>query len=198
MATAIEDKEQVENNNETMPSKNLFWVVGVGASAGGLDAFKQLIKAIPKDSGMAFILVQHLDPNHESILVDLLKKNSLIPIQEITDNVHVEPNNIYVIPANKILTATDGVLRLNDRVSKIHKSMSIDIFFTSLAEVHQSQAIGVVLSGTGTDGTLGLKTIKQLGGITFAQHLDSASHNEMPENAISANVVDFILSPEEI
>ncbi|HKZ38478.1 MAG TPA: chemotaxis protein CheB, partial [Chryseolinea sp.] len=101
MATAIEDKEQVENNNETMPSKNLFWVVGVGASAGGLDAFKQLIKAIPKDSGMAFILVQHLDPNHESILVDLLQKFSLIPIHEITDNVHVEPNNIYVIPSNK-------------------------------------------------------------------------------------------------
>jgi two-component system CheB/CheR fusion protein len=197
MATAIKDNEKIENE-EIIPSKNLFWVVGVGASAGGLDAFKQLIKAIPKNSGMAFILVQHLDPNHESILVDLLKKDSLIPIQEVTDNVHVEPDNIYVIPSNKILTANDGVLRLNDRVSKIHKSMSIDIFFTSLAEVHQSQAIGVVLSGTGTDGTVGLKTIKQLGGITFAQHKNSAAFDEMPSSAINADVVDFVLSPEEI
>ena len=196
MSTEIKDKK-IENN-ETIPSTNLFWVVGVGASAGGLDAFKQLIKAIPKDSGMTYILVQHLDPNHESILVDLLQKITAIPIHEITDNVHVEPDNIYVIPSNKILTATDGVLKLNERISKTQKSMSIDIFFTSLAEVHQNQAIGVVLSGTGSDGTLGLKAIKQLGGITFAQHQLSASYDEMPESAISADVVDFVLSPEEI
>ncbi len=197
MATEITDRSEIEDN-ETVLSTNLFWVVGIGASAGGLEAFKQLIIAIPKDSGMAYILVQHLDPNHESILAELLQKITSIPLREITDNVHVQPNTIYVIPSNKILTATDGILKLTDRTSKIHKSMSIDIFFTSLAEVHQSQAIGVVLSGTGTDGTLGLKAIKQLGGITFAQHQDSASYNEMPENAIRAEVVDFVLSPKEI
>src|SRR5688572_32165929 len=147
MATEIKNKET--EIKEIIPSTNLFWVVGVGASAGGLTAFKQFIKAIPLNSGMAYILVQHLDPNHESILVELLQKITRIPIHEITDNVHVEPDNIYVIPSNKILTATDGVLQLSDRISKIHKSMSIDIFFTSLAEVHQNQAIGVVLSGTG-------------------------------------------------
>ena len=133
-------------------STNLFWVVGIGASAGGLDAFKQLIKGIPVDSGMAYILVQHLDPNHESILGELLQRFTAIPIHEIIDRVHVEPDHIYVIPPNKLLTATDGILNLSDRASKVQKNMPIDLFFSSLAEVHPSQAIGVVLSGTGTDG----------------------------------------------
>lgn len=190
--------EEEEKDKEKILSTNLFWVVGIGASAGGLDAFKQLVKAIPLHSGMAYILVQHLDPNHESILVELLQKITLIPIHEITDNVYVEPDNIYVIPSNKLLTATDGVLKLSDRVSKTQRSMSIDLFFTSLAEVHQNQAIGVVLSGTGKDGTQGLKAIKQLGGLTFAQHQQTAAFDEMPESAINADVVDFVLNPDEI
>src|SRR6185436_9690223 len=101
------------NKNKKILSSNLFPVVGVGASAGGLDAFKKLLKAIPEDSGMAYILVQHLDPAHESILVDLLQKVTKIPVQEITNNVQVAPNHIYIIPSNKLLTATDGVLQLN-------------------------------------------------------------------------------------
>ena len=191
MATIIKDKGAIR-------STNLFWVVGIGASAGGLDAFKQLIKAIPIDSGMAYILVQHLDPNHESILSELLQKITLIPIQEVTDNVHVEPDHIYVIPSNKLLTASDGVLKLSPRNSKTQMSMPIDLFFTSLAEVHQSEAIGVVLSGTGKDGTQGLKAIKQLGGLTFAQQQHSAAYDEMPQSAINAGVVDFVLSPAQI
>jgi two-component system CheB/CheR fusion protein len=186
------------NDKEPVLSTNLFWVVGIGASAGGLDAFKKLIKAIPVDSGMAYILVQHLDPTHDSILVDLLQKNTLIPIHEIIDNVKVEPDNIYVIPSNKLLTATDGILKLTPRPPKDQKCMSIDIFFASLAEIHQSQAIGVVLSGTGKDGTLGLTAIKQHGGLTFAQHHKSAAFDEMPQSAIHAGVVDFVLSPEMI
>jgi two-component system CheB/CheR fusion protein len=179
-------------------SPNLFPVVGVGASAGGLEAFKRLIKAIPEDSGMAFILVQHLEPTHESILVDLLQKITHIPIHEITNNVRVEPDRIYIIPSNKILTAADGVLQLSPRPSRNEKNMPIDVFFRSLAEVHQSHAIGVILSGTATDGTLGLKAIKDHGGITFAQEQQSAGFDGMPQNAIDAEVVDFILTPEEI
>lgn len=179
-------------------SLNEFLVVGVGASAGGLEAFKQFIKAIPVDSGMAFILVQHLDPNHESILCELLQKITLIPIHEVTDKIQVKPNHVYVIPPNKLLTANDGILNLTDRPPKAYQSLPIDIFFSSLAEVHKAEAIGVVLSGTGKDGTLGLKTIKQNGGITFAQHQHSANFNEMPQNAINAKVVDFILPPEGI
>src|SRR5580658_7106417 len=179
-------------------SANLFPVVGVGASAGGLEAFKRLVRAIPEDSGMAYILVQHLEPTHESILVDLLQKVTPIPIHEITNNVRVEPNHIYIIPANRLLTATDGVLQLSPRLPKNEKNMPIDVFFTSLAEVHQSHAIGVVLSGTATDGTLGLKAIKDHGGFTFAQEQQSAAFDSMPQSAIDADVVDFILPPEEI
>jgi two-component system CheB/CheR fusion protein len=179
-------------------SSNLFPVVGIGASAGGLDAFKRLIKAIPEDSGMAYILVQHLDPAHESILADLLQRITKIPVQEITDNLHVVPDHIYIIPSNKLLTASDGVLQLSARLPKNHKNLPIDLFFSSLAEIHQSHAIGVVLSGTGNDGTLGLKDIKDQGGLTFAQDPQSATYEGMPQSAIDAGIVDFVLPPEKI
>jgi len=191
MSTANKDKIKIR-------SSNLFPVVGIGASAGGLDAFKKLLKAIPENSGMAYILVQHLDPAHESILADLLQRVTTLPVQEITDNIQVVADHIYIIPSNKLLTATDGVLKLSDRLPKSQRNMPIDIFFSSLAEVHQSHAIGVVLSGTANDGTLGLKAIKDHGGITFAQELQSAAYDGMPQSAIDANVVDYILSPEKI
>ena len=179
-------------------SDNLFPVVGIGASAGGLDTFKRLLKAIPDNSGMAYIFVQHLDPTHESILADLLQRVTRIPVLEVTDNIKVAPDHIYIIPANKLLTATDGVLKLNARPPKNQRCMPIDLFFASLAEVHQSHAIGVILSGTGTDGTLGLKAIKDHGGVTIAQDQHSASYGAMPQSAIDADVVDFVLSPENI
>src|SRR5665213_3579575 len=179
-------------------SPNLFPVVGIGASAGGLDAFKRLLMAIPENSGMAYILVQHLDPAHESILADLLQRVTKIPVQEISDNIHVEPDHIYIIPSNKLLTATDGVLQLSARSPKSQRNMPIDLFFSSLAEVHQSHAIGVVLSGTATDGTLGLKAIKDHGGVTFAQAQQTAAYVGMPQSAIDAKVVDFVLAPENI
>jgi len=185
-------------NKKKIRSKNLFPVVGVGASAGGLEAFKKLIKAIPEYSGMAYILVQHLHPDHSSALPDILQRETKIPVEEISDNVKVEPDHVYIIPSNKMLVATDGILQLSPRPSKQHKNMPIDIFFSSLAEVHQSHAIGVVLSGNGADGTLGLKEIKDHGGITFAQDLHSAAYDAMPQSAIKSGVVDFILSPEEM
>src|SRR5580692_11102815 len=191
-----EDLENKDNNIEL--SANLFPVVGVGASAGGLEAFKRRVRAIPENSGMAYILVQHLEPTHESILMDILQKVTPIPVREITNNVRVEPDHIYVIPANKLLTANDGRLELSPRPPKNEKNMPIDVFFTSLSEVHQGHAIGVVLSGTATDGTLGLKAIKEHGGITFAQEQQSAAFDGMPQSAIDAEVVDFILTPEEI
>ena len=179
-------------------SENLFPVVGVGASAGGLEAFKQLLRAIPEKSGFAYILVQHLDPFHESILAEILQKVTNIPVSEITDNVKVVPDHIYIIPSNKILVATDGILKLDQRPPKPQKNMPIDIFFSSLAEIHQEHAIGIVLSGTGMDGTQGLKAIKDNGGLTFAQELESAAYDGMPFSAISSNSVDFILTPDKI
>ena len=181
-------------------SANLFPLVGIGASAGGLDAFKKLLKAIPEVSGMAYVLVQHLDPNHESMLPEILQKITKIPVLEITDDIKVLPDHIYVIPSNKMMVATDGVLLLAPRPakSKTERNMPIDLFFKSLAEVHQEHAIGVVLSGTASDGTLGLKAIKEQGGITFAQDEASAEYEGMPHSAAVAGVVDFILPPEEI
>src|ERR1700735_3624766 len=117
-------------------SENLFPVVGVGASAGGLEAFKRLIRGIPEKSGVAYILVQHLEPTHVSLLVDILQKVTRIPVQEVTNNVRVEPDHVYVIPSNKMLSANDGRLELSPRPAKKGKNMSIDVFFTSLSEVH--------------------------------------------------------------
>lgn len=147
---------------------------------------------------MTYILVQHLEPTHESLLADLLQKVTRIPVQEITNNVHVEPDHIYIIPSNKLLTANDGRLQLSSRPPKNEPNMPIDVFFTSLAEVHQTQAIGVVLSGTGTDGTLGLRAIRDHGGITVAQERQTAAFQGMPQSAIDTDVVDFILAPEAI
>jgi two-component system CheB/CheR fusion protein len=198
---AIQKKDTIKLAGKSLvKSTNLFPVVGIGASAGGLDAFKKLLKAIPEDSGMAYVLVQHLDPSHESMLQELLQKVTKIPVLEIADDIKVEPNHIYVIPSNKMMVATDGVLLLAPRPAKNknERNLPIDLFFASLAEIHQSHAIGVVLSGTASDGTLGLKAIKDHGGITFAQDEASAAYEGMPHNAAKAGVVDFILPPEKI
>ncbi len=181
-------------------SANNFPVVGIGASAGGLAAFKKLVGAIPEYSGMAYVLVQHLDPNHESVLADLLQKVTKVPVLEIADDIKVEPDHIYIIPSNKMLLANDGVLKLSPRPGpeKNKRNLPIDLFFSSLAAVHQSHSLGVVLSGTGADGTAGLKAIKEEGGITFAQDQQSAEWDDMPRNAVDSGEVDFILKPEEI
>ncbi|HLT71807.1 MAG TPA: chemotaxis protein CheB [Cyclobacteriaceae bacterium] len=183
-----------------LKSSNLFPVVGVGASAGGLDAFKRLLKAIPEKSGIAWVLVQHLDPTHESLLPALLQKVTDVPVLEISDDIKVAADHIYIIPSNKMLVANNGVLQISPRpdTGQYHKNLPIDLFFASLAEVHQAHSIGIVLSGTASDGTLGLKAIKDHGGITFAQDEESSQYGEMPRNAVAAGVVDFVLPPESI
>lgn len=188
----------MHNQKNALPKATIqdFPIVGIGASAGGLEAFSQFIDAIPNDSQMAYVIVQHLHPTHNSILTELLSRVAKIPINEITDDIHLAPNNIYVIPENKMLTSFDGVLKLSPRI-KDTKNQAIDIFFTSLAEVHLDLAYGILLSGNGSDGTIGLRAIKKHGGITFAQDIDAAN-NEMPQNAIKAGVVDYVMSPAKI
>ena len=185
-----------QKKNLPKPTRQDFPIIGIGASAGGLEAFRQFVEAIPDDSEMAYVIVQHLHPLHDSMLTELLSRVAKIPINEITDDIHLAPNNIYVIPENKMLTSFDGVLKLSPR-QKDTKNQAIDVFFNSLAEVHLDLAYGVLLSGNGSDGTLGLKAIKKHGGITFAQDIDAAN-NEMPQNAINAGVVDYVLSPGQI
>jgi two-component system CheB/CheR fusion protein len=180
------------------PVDGPFPVVGVGASAGGLEAFTELLANLPDDTGMAFVLVQHLDPRHESNLVHLLSKATRTPIVEATRDLAVRPDHIYVIPPNTTMTIASGVLQLEPRGEARGLHLPIDQFLKSLAEDQQSAAIGVILSGTGSDGTLGLAEIKAAGGITFAQDRESAKHEGMPQSAVGSGSVDFILPPKKI
>jgi two-component system CheB/CheR fusion protein len=171
--------------------------VGIGASAGGLEAFGELLNILPSDSGMAFVLIQHLEPRHASALAELLSQRTKLPVIEVTNGTVVRPNRVYVIPANAKMTITGGVLSLTRRPEASERYMPIDSFFCSLAEDQKGNAIGVILSGVASDGTLGLKAIKSEGGITFAQD-ESAKFDGMPRSAVAAGVVDFVLPPEGI
>jgi len=176
-----------------------FPVVGVGASAGGLDAFRQFVQALPRDTGMAFIFIQHLDAAYESTLSAILQRETKMPVVDLQAELWLEADHIYVLPSNKILAIHDNVLQLKDKPAKdLQPLHSIDIFFSALAEIFQSQAIGILLSGMGSDGTIGLKKIKDYGGVTFAQSVKSASYASMPQHALEADVVDFDLSPSEM
>ena len=171
-----------------------FPIVGIGASAGGLEAFTDFLQNLSSNTGMAFVLVQHLDPVHESALTQLLARTTSMKVSEVTNRMEVEPNQVYVIPPNVCMEIHHGVLKLHPRKKTRGAARSIDIFFESLAQDQQERAIGIVLSGTASDGTQGLEMIKSEGGITFAQD-DSAKYDSMPRNAVAAGCVDFTLSP---
>ncbi len=172
-------------------------IVGVGASAGGLEAFTELLIHLPEDTGFAFVLIQHLDPAHESHLTELLAKASRMPIAEVKGDIRAEANHVYVIPPKCNLSVSGGVLHTPPR-PRSGRNLPIDLFFRALAADAGGRAIGVVLSGTASDGTLGLRAIKAAGGITFAQDAGTAKFEGMPRSAIAASVVDFVLAPSAI
>ena len=172
-------------------------VVGIGASAGGLEAFTELLSHLSDDTGRAFVLIQHLDPKHESHLTELLSKASKMPVSEVNGETRTRANHVYVIPPRCNLGISDGVLHTPPRPAS-GRNMPIDSFFRALAADRGSQALGVVLSGTGSDGTLGLEAIKAAGGITFAQEMRTAKFDSMPRSAIAAGVADFVLPPAGI
>ena len=174
-----------------------FPIVGIGASAGGLEAFSQFLRELPTDTGMAFVLIQHLDPKHDSRLPDVLARVTAMPVVTVTDRLRVEPDHVYVIPPNAAMTISGGVLALTPRAQiEHHVHLPIDIFFRSLAEEQEGRAIGIVLSGSGSDGTLGLRAIKAEGGITLVQEEHTAKYSGMPRSALP--VADFVLPPEAI
>ncbi len=179
-------------------SSSAISVVGIGASAGGLEAFKTFFQAMPTHSDMAFVLVQHLDPNHESMMTDLLAKYTQMPVLEIENDMLIVPNTVFMIPPNKYLFVKNGRLHLTEPVVKRGMRMPIDFLFRSMAEELQERAICIVLSGTGADGTLGLRAIKGEGGTALVQEPSSAQYDGMPQNAISTGLVDFILPPEQM
>lgn len=178
------------------PRGNPFPIVGIGASAGGLEAFKELLGAVPENTGAAFVFVQHLDPQHESQLVEILARVTTMAVQTVHDGVAVRPNQVYVLPPNTSMELESGCLRLVRREPGLH--LPIDIFFRSLAQVQGSRAIGVVLSGNASDGSVGVRAIKAECGITFAQDEASARFSGMPRNAIATGAIDFVLPPAQI
>ena len=173
-------------------------IVGIGASAGGLDAFQEFFKAMPADSGMAFVLVAHLDPTHVSILPELLQKRTEMPVHQITDGVKIRPNSVYVIPPNKALSILNGTLQLMELAQPRGANLPIDSFFRSLAQDQGANAACIVLSGTGTDGTLGVKAIKGDLGMVMVQDEESAKYDGMPRSAIATGLADYVLPPDQM
>ena len=159
-------------------------IVGIGASAGGLEAVSELLENLPEKTGMAFVYVQHLDPTHKSLLTPILSRVARIPVAEAKQGTRVEADHLYVIPPNKNMLIKDGVLQLATRIGGEGRLVSIDNFFRSLAADQRNRSIGIILSGNASDGVLGLEEIKGEGGITFAQNEKSAKHSSMPHNAI--------------
>jgi two-component system, chemotaxis family, CheB/CheR fusion protein len=178
--------------------KDGFLIVAIGASAGGIEAFSELIRNLPSDTGMAFVLVQHLDPKHHSILTELVSRETAMQVAEVKDGMVVEPNHVYVIPPNATLTISESALGLGPREQSHGQRMVVDKFMRSLAEDQRNKAIGVILSGTGSDGTLGMGEIQAHGGVTFAQDETSAKYDGMPRSVIAACSVDYVLPPKGI
>lgn len=191
----------MSNPNEPSTPKNLsvarstldFPVVGIGASAGGLKALMSLFEQMPSDSGMAFVVIMHLSPTHESNADSILQNKTRMPVIQVTQPVPIERNRIYVIPPALDLSMNDGYLRLTKPTRERGVQVAIDLFFRALADVHHTHAIGIVLSGAGSDGSVGLSRIKEQGGVTMAQSPDDAEYDSMPRSAIETGMVDIVL-----
>jgi two-component system, chemotaxis family, CheB/CheR fusion protein len=179
-------------------TKVIFPIVGIGASAGGLEAFEKFFTNLPPDTGMAFVLVQHLDPTHKSILSELIKRYTSMKVVEVEDGMLVEPNSVFVIPPNRYMGILHGKLHLLEPTALPGHRAPIDYFFRTLAEDQKENAICIVLSGTGTEGTLGLRTVKGEGGMGMVQDPESAKYDGMPRNAISTGLADYVLPAEEM
>lgn len=179
-----------------LPTRENFPVVAIGSSAGGLEAALELFRNLSPNNGLAYIYVQHISPNHKSMLTPIFSKITNMKVQEIENMEHIVPDNIYVIPNDRGIEVTDGHIKLIPRAKK-GAAVTIDVLFSSLAETHKENVVGIILSGNGHDGTKGLQAIKKAGGLTFAQD-DSAKAKSMPKSAVSSGMVDFVLSPKEI
>src|SRR5688572_15604098 len=174
------------------------FVVGVGASAGGLDALEQFFGAMPEDTGMAFVVIQHLSPDFKSVMDELLARRTKIPIVLVEDGMPVEPNRIYLIPPKKEMIISGGRLLLSDKGASQELMLPIDIFFRSLAQELGERAVGVVLSGAGSDGARGIRDIHEAGGLVLSQDESTAYFDGMPRSARETGVVDFVLPPGQM
>jgi two-component system CheB/CheR fusion protein len=175
-----------------------FPIVGIGASAGGLEALEQFLSPVAADAGLAFVIVQHLDPNQKALMAELLQRCTTMPVSQVGDGQRVEPNHVYVIPPNKDMSILHGTLHLFEPVTPRGLRLPIDFFFRSLAEDQRERSIGVVLSGMGTDGTLGVRAIKEAQGVILVQDPETAKFDGMPRSAIDSGVVDLVARPDQL
>ena len=185
-------------SGEAFPTESGFPIVAIGASAGGLEAFEQFLRAMPDDSGMGFVVLQHLDPTHASILTEILQRSTRMPVNEARDQVVVEPDHVYVIPPNRDMVIIQGALGLSEPRGPRGRHMPIDSFMRSLADDQGALAVGIVLSGTGTDGTLGLRAILGAGGLCLVQDPATAKYDGMPASAIQAGYASQVLAVEDM
>ncbi|THB78737.1 MAG: chemotaxis protein CheR [Desulfobulbaceae bacterium] len=179
-------------------SEESFYIVGIGASAGGLEALEQLFRKMPDTTGMGFVVIQHLSPDHKSLMVELLSKHTAMDVIRAENGVSIEPDKIYVLPPKKTMTLEHGVIQLIDKDPRAHINLPIDMFLSSLARDRGEHAVGIILSGTGSDGTRGIRSIKEVGGLVMVQEQTSAKFDGMPRSAISTGLVDFVLHPNDI
>lgn len=180
------------------PPRLAFPVVGIGASAGGIEALESFFRTVRPDSGMAYITIQHLPPDRESMMAEILSKRTQMPVREVEDGLLVETNHVYVIRPGHTLTIKDGRLRLGERLASPGKNRPVDDFFRSLAEEQRQRAIGIIMSGMGSNGSAGAQAIKAVGGLCIAQDPESALYPSMPRHLIEAGYADYILRPEDI
>ncbi len=174
------------------------YYVAVGASAGGLEAIDEFFTNMPVDSGLGFIVIQHLSPDYKSLMVELLSKKTDMPVHRAEDGLLVLPNHVYLIPPKKNLTIFHGKLLLSEQDHSHGINLPIDVFLRSLAEDQAEKSIAIILSGTGSDGMRGVRTVKENGGMVMVQDEDSAKFNGMPRSAISTGLPDFILKPSQM
>ncbi len=173
-------------------------VVGLGASAGGVAVLLQFFESMPPDSGLVFVVVMHLAPEHESNLPEILQRTTAMPVVQVTDRETVRRNHVYVIPPDKHLTIAEGALDLSERQQAPGRRVAIDLFFRTLADAYGQRSVCVVLTGTDSDGVIGLKHIKAQGGLTIAQDPQEAQHDSMPRSAIDTGMVDWVLPVREM
>src|SRR5262245_36183490 len=175
-----------------------FPIVGIGASAGGLQALKDFLDALPDEPGIALVIIQHLDPTRKSLAPELLATHTSMKLCEVVDTPRVRANSVYVIPPGKYLSIAGGELRLSEPDQPRGARMAIDYFLRSLARDISQRSVGVIMSGGGSDGTLGIKLVKEVGGMVIVQDPETADHESMPRSAIETGVVDFILPPAKM
>jgi two-component system, chemotaxis family, CheB/CheR fusion protein len=201
MAKAKANKRTTKANTDTAnikPANDEFLIVGLGASAGGIHAFKEFFQHMPPKSGIAFVVILHLSPDHDSKLAQVIQTTTQMPVSQVMEKVAVVPDHVYVVPPNQHLTMQDGSIIVSPNTQIEDRRAPVDIFFRTLAEEHGSRAIAIILSGTGANGSMGIKRIKEKGGVAFVQNPREAEFNEMPRNSIATGLVDEVLNVAEL